>query len=492
MFGKRFITILLSCSLIISPVYSASNWVNEWVGSAIVNTPTEFRSDREYGMTFGRFSSRVKTETINPITIYPPQFQIGGACGGIDFFAGGLSFMKPEYLLDKLKGAVAGAPSALFLLALSQFCPSCEKAISTIENIANQINQLQFNECQMRQRIVAVMADKLGLEVQKEERDTKQILKKTREDSDIKAAKREAQENPSNISEECFAYGSIISALKGGSTLLDALKAELLQNIRVELDRSQVSAFEAIDFLTPFISNYRLDDKGIVQPARVKCSADNLLDYVVQGKKVTIQQDKCKLEDTTNGNQTNECRWGTNSNIYNYVYSCMNSIKDKVARGDTNLNNDEKKFLNLVKDYDLVYGAIFSEINKKDYTAISKVSKYLAIQMALSIINDSIGIFGQFLEMSDLVLRGSSQMTTDQCLIEREVLSRLQNTLTQMKQDLLMVFEGVYKQANQSSNTINTYMNLRKTLSDEYVETKFKIYSMFVGKSVIGSSAGGR
>ena len=491
MFGKGFITILLSCSLVISPVYSAS-WVNEWVGSAIVNTPTEFTGDREYGMTFGRFSSRIKTETINPISVYPPRLQIGGACGGIDFFAGGLSFMNPEYLLDKLRGAVAGAPAALFLLALSQFCPSCEKTISTIESIANQINQLQFNECQMRQRIVAVLADKFNLKKQQEETQKQALFKETIQHSNLKKAEEEVRNKINNNDDlinnnMCFRDPSLINSLKEGRSLLKSLQENL--NLSVTFDNnyylSEEKIREAIKFIENFVSDYRMNNQGIIEEYRVKCSSENFLNYIKQGYSVTILNDQCRIVENT---PTNSCVWNSSStNISNYVFNCMNSIKSKTIMKQP-LNEEEKRFLNFVRDYDLVYGAIFSEITKRDLNAIKKISSYLAMQIALNIVNDALLIFDTFLNSSYLEIKNSvnrDAILSENCRTEKEAVEKLQEAIMNIKNDLNDIKANVLNEYSNFLSSVQSYISLRKTLIDEHVDIKFKIYNMLVGRAYL-------
>jgi conjugative transfer pilus assembly protein TraH len=104
--------------------------------------------------------------TVQPIKIVPPSIQAG--CGGISITSGALSFMNFDQLVSLLQGVVAAAPGVAVRLILSTICPQCDTIMSSVMQLVNQINSMNFNSCQITQNLMGQAASLVGLKTGEE------------------------------------------------------------------------------------------------------------------------------------------------------------------------------------------------------------------------------------------------------------------------------------------------------------------------------------
>jgi conjugative transfer pilus assembly protein TraH len=104
--------------------------------------------------------------TVQPIKIVPPSIQAG--CGGISITGGALSFMNFDQLVSLLQGVVAAAPGVAVRLILSTVCPQCDTIMSSVMQLVNQINSMNFNSCQITQNLMGQAASLVGLKTGEE------------------------------------------------------------------------------------------------------------------------------------------------------------------------------------------------------------------------------------------------------------------------------------------------------------------------------------
>jgi conjugative transfer pilus assembly protein TraH len=84
---------------------------------------------------------------------------------------GGFSFMKTDYLVDKLQGILSGAASVAFDLGLKTLCEQCSNTIKNFEALSDNLNSMQLDECAAAKELVGVVMDENGFhssEVMKE------------------------------------------------------------------------------------------------------------------------------------------------------------------------------------------------------------------------------------------------------------------------------------------------------------------------------------
>ncbi len=144
---------------------SAGGSVGSWLGDAIVkvqnpNAVLDQGSAFYYG---GGMSVRFPRRTFQPFSITPPSLSIG--CGGIDFTFGSFSYLQdPQYLVEFGKSVLQGGAVAAmaFKTAIQIFCPTCEDILTKLENLANLVNSMQLDSCQLAQYASNYVKDKLG------------------------------------------------------------------------------------------------------------------------------------------------------------------------------------------------------------------------------------------------------------------------------------------------------------------------------------------
>lgn len=119
------------------------------IGDAVMelSSPTYIRGKEMHTLSGGGVRFRIRDETFRPFSIVPPSIRTG--CGGIDITFGSFSYFNMEQLGRFLQNTMEGAPVVAFQLAMHTVCPQCEQLLSKLTSLANQINQIGFNKCQI-------------------------------------------------------------------------------------------------------------------------------------------------------------------------------------------------------------------------------------------------------------------------------------------------------------------------------------------------------
>lgn len=60
---------------------------------------------------------------------------------------GGFSYLKKEFIVEKLKAISAAAPAFVYQMAISALCKDCQNIMNELEKAANMINGLNFDTC---------------------------------------------------------------------------------------------------------------------------------------------------------------------------------------------------------------------------------------------------------------------------------------------------------------------------------------------------------
>lgn len=134
---------------------ASAGWVDDWVDQHTTTSPGFFEGQKRGYFSGGSFSARWKNSTDYPVTVEMPKLKTG--CGGIDVFAGGLSFLDTDYLVQKLQNILQMAPAVAFDIALSTLCEECSNSLSRFEGIVNQLNSLQLSDCKASRAMVATI-----------------------------------------------------------------------------------------------------------------------------------------------------------------------------------------------------------------------------------------------------------------------------------------------------------------------------------------------
>ena len=133
-----------------------SDWTDEWFNSATVSGPSSFNAQKRGYATGGQLSGRLQMTTDNVFSVSPPR--ISSSCGGIDLFAGGISYLDPEYLVQKLENILQAAPAMAFSMALDNYCAPCKNIMHEMENMSSFLNSIQVNDCRLANQLVEVVS----------------------------------------------------------------------------------------------------------------------------------------------------------------------------------------------------------------------------------------------------------------------------------------------------------------------------------------------
>jgi conjugative transfer pilus assembly protein TraH len=155
------IQVRLSLSLLVtamvcitSPAVHAQSWAESWFDSATYSSPGSFEDQTRGYLTAGGMSGRVDVHNDYLMSLSLPKVKAG--CGGIDMFLGGMSFLDPDYLVQKLESILQAAPAVAFQYLLETLDEKMGNIISKMEAATNYLNSIQVNDCRMANRLVQI------------------------------------------------------------------------------------------------------------------------------------------------------------------------------------------------------------------------------------------------------------------------------------------------------------------------------------------------
>ncbi|MFY9270813.1 MAG: conjugal transfer protein TraH [Candidatus Manganitrophaceae bacterium] len=153
MFTKSIVLL----AMMFIPISTQAGWVDDWLDQKTETSPGYFEGQKRGFVTGGGFSARWYQSNDYLATVTPPRIKSG--CGGIDVFMGGFSFLNADFLVQKYQNMLMNAPAVAFDIAFNTLCEPCTKAMKSLEAASSFLNQLQFNDCQASQVLVAKALD---------------------------------------------------------------------------------------------------------------------------------------------------------------------------------------------------------------------------------------------------------------------------------------------------------------------------------------------
>lgn len=151
---KKILIYLLVLSISTSTVYA--DWVNEWIDQKSVSSPDYFGTQKKGYGSFGNYSARWYNPAEPIATFTPPRFSPPG-CGGIDMFMGGFSFLKADYIVEKLKRMMGPAAAAFaYGIAMSALNAQAKGVLDNLQQASDFLNNLQLNECSVSTRAMEI------------------------------------------------------------------------------------------------------------------------------------------------------------------------------------------------------------------------------------------------------------------------------------------------------------------------------------------------
>lgn len=129
------------------------NYLNDLMSQMKGLQPKAYEGQSRGYFVGGSASVRWGFENEPLVSFTPPSLKVG--CSGIDIVMGGFSYLNFEYLVQKLQAILSAAPAFAFKIALKTLCEACDNVLTSLENIANAINQLNVDSCQAAKAVGA-------------------------------------------------------------------------------------------------------------------------------------------------------------------------------------------------------------------------------------------------------------------------------------------------------------------------------------------------
>jgi conjugative transfer pilus assembly protein TraH len=152
-FPRRLTASILLASIVASPA-TAQSWVENWFDNVTYTAPGSFQDQTRGYVTAGGMSGRIDVHNDYLASISLPKVRAG--CGGIDMFLGGMSFLDPDYLVQKLESILQAAPAVAFQYLLETLDEKMGNIISKMEAATNFLNSIQVNDCRLANRMVQI------------------------------------------------------------------------------------------------------------------------------------------------------------------------------------------------------------------------------------------------------------------------------------------------------------------------------------------------
>lgn len=149
-------THVLVVLLVMLQVSSASaSWMGDWLGSKSTSSGPNYLNGQARGyISGGSYSARWPvSQNNNLMSVQPPKLSAG--CGGINFYAGSISFLKPDMLVKKLQNVMQNSAGLAFQLALDTFSPKVASYLGMMEDVSNKLNSMSMDDCTAAKGLVS-------------------------------------------------------------------------------------------------------------------------------------------------------------------------------------------------------------------------------------------------------------------------------------------------------------------------------------------------
>ncbi len=150
---NKLILLIFIVSAQMSP---AEDWIADWFDSSISSGAEHYESQKRGFYSLGSYQARMDTSSDYLVSTSLPRIRSG--CGGIDLFAGGLSFLDEEYLVEKFQNMISAAPAIAFDIALKVMSNQLSESMKSLESIIGGLNNLQLNDCAITRRVFTEVA----------------------------------------------------------------------------------------------------------------------------------------------------------------------------------------------------------------------------------------------------------------------------------------------------------------------------------------------
>ena len=148
-----FVSAFLALVLTMVQPAQAQQLGKTWLDQHIATAPTYTEGNRRHYLSGGSFSGRYRMSNDYLFSITRPRIE--ASCGGIDIFTGGVSFLDPEFMIQKMENILQAAPAFAFSMALGALCKDCEHYVSKLNAAIDKLNALQMSDCALAKQLAA-------------------------------------------------------------------------------------------------------------------------------------------------------------------------------------------------------------------------------------------------------------------------------------------------------------------------------------------------
>jgi len=127
-----------------------------------VTTPGVYEGQSAGYFTGGGVFMRVPQRNYTLYSVQWPRFRAG--CGGIDFFAGGFSFINAQEFVNMLRNIGSAAVSQAFMLALRTISPQIASTMEQIKSWEQELNINNINSCEAARDLMGGAMEVFGVQ----------------------------------------------------------------------------------------------------------------------------------------------------------------------------------------------------------------------------------------------------------------------------------------------------------------------------------------
>ncbi|MFO1388310.1 conjugal transfer protein TraH [Cellvibrio sp.] len=142
---------------------SVGSQLDSWFDNSNVTNPGVYQGQSARQLSLGGFSARTPVDQVfHFVDVTSPKMSAG--CGGIDFYAGGVSGLDADAFIQSLRNIGQNAKGLVFMLGISIVSPTLKNVMAQMKGYADQINQLSSDSCEAAVRLVGGAMEGMGKE----------------------------------------------------------------------------------------------------------------------------------------------------------------------------------------------------------------------------------------------------------------------------------------------------------------------------------------
>ena len=403
------ITVVVAAIAILLPVSAFAGWMDDFINQQTVTDAGYFEGQKRGYMTGGSFSARWKTGNDYLMSFEPPRVNFG--CGGVDAFMGGFSFLNFDYLVTKLQRVLQSAPAAAFDMALNTLCTPCSNTIKSLEAIANELNNLQLDDCKASKVLVTSIASQFNSSP-KLKAEAEQSFNMYKGLTDLPDKVRSIWKANDNASQK-----TVTETMQGCPA---TLKSIMIQENSTLLSQMAVYKFlpeSHANFIRGIFGDIKYTKKG--DPPQYtwipvpKCDDNNNLtvDGFIKGdvyvRPATGTDSESACAKTTD----------TKANLVQWAYNTLSNIASKIE-AKSNLTEEERNFINSIPipiHPALKTGIMTGQIA----TIVYQMSDLVAKAYAYRMMSEATNVFGNIIHSIKVVLAKEGQSPKSDCQIDQ-------------------------------------------------------------------------